>query len=238
MRPVMNPPGPLPMHISRLLISLPILALPLAGMAAKPASAASPSEEAVRLIARAQQADSKCHILSGAQSNELARYAARAQLAATSQMSSGAARKAASLGAAEGRAQACTAATRSDVVDTLVAARTAIAAADRSQNTPNTAAPAPVTSIALASGPRGGLKFYSGQVKAYYIERKCKHLSSSQDRRYWQAIGDLHRETVARNGSASVAPVMRNAEASANSLSCGDATEAAVEQGYNTIVRD
>ncbi|MFT3986195.1 hypothetical protein [Aestuariivirga sp.] len=226
------------MPVSRMLISLPILVLPLAGMSVNPAHAASPSEEAVRYLARAQQTDSKCHFLSSPQRNELARYAARAQLAAASQMSSGAARNAASRGAAEGRAQPCTAATKSDVVDTLVAARTAVAAADRGQNTPTTAAPASNASIALASGPRGGLKFYSGQVKAYYIERKCKHLSASQDRRYWQAIGDLHRETVARNGSASVAPVMRNAEASANSLSCGAATEAAVEQGYETVAGD
>ena len=55
--------------------------------------------------------------------------------------------------------------------------------------------------------------------------------------RYWKAIGRLHRATVAKNGAASVAPLLRQAERSAGKLSCGGGSLAMVKAGFADTVR-
>ena len=67
------------MHrLKRLLITLPVLALPLLVAAAAPATAALSAEQGLLILAKAKAADGKCHFLSAGERRELSSYLARA----------------------------------------------------------------------------------------------------------------------------------------------------------------
>ena len=224
-------------RISNLLIALPILAMPLAAAGLRPAFAEGvAAQEAVQILTRARIADQRCQILQGAEHEELARYTARAEAAASQQISMEAAKSAVVAGAAEGSAATCDATTRSDVSETLVAARQAVKAADSGQMRLSREQSGGQPDNA-GGAETGQLEFYAGQVKAYYLERKCRHLSAEQDMRYWKAIGHIHQAAVARNGASAVAPVMRRAETSATATSCGGETLVAVKAGFAGAIR-
>jgi hypothetical protein len=192
--------------------------------------------QAVTILARARVIDERCHFLSPSLREELIGYAARAEIAAAEQITAARTRAAVKAGEADGRAASCNDAAKTDVRDTLAAARDAIKAADRNAAQSDGAGSADQTA-SMAGGMVGGLGYYAGQVKAYYLERKCKHLSVDQDTRYWQAIGRIHAATVARNGAAAVRPVMRRAEDQASALSCGSGSLAMVRTGYREATR-
>lgn len=119
-------------RLSRYLITLPVMLLPLVAAGARPGLAdAAGVEQAVEILARAKAADSRCHILSEGERDELGRYAARAEIAAASRISVTAARTARSRGDAAGSAADCGATVATDVRDTLAAAREAITAKGR-----------------------------------------------------------------------------------------------------------
>ncbi|MBI2719521.1 MAG: hypothetical protein HYX36_12295 [Rhizobiales bacterium] len=191
------------------------------------------AEQALTILARVETAGSRCNFLSNSLRAELARYLARAEIAAAERMPAATRRSALAAGRAEGRALPCDATSRAEVSETLSAARVAVRAADRGSVTKEQA----VASYAPPRGNVGELGYYGDAVKAYYLERKCRHLSASQDRRYWQAIGRIHRKTVAGNGSAAVAALMRRAEAVANSMSCGSDSLAMVQAGFAAAAR-
>ncbi|MGH6853890.1 MAG: hypothetical protein ACREDX_00315 [Aestuariivirga sp.] len=222
------------LRLQKLLITVPILFLPLGAAAVKPALASEiAAEQAVQILTRARVADTLCIFLSTSLHEELSRYAARAEIAAAHQTSVDTARNAIAAGEAEGQAAPCSEATRTDVGDTLSAARDAVKAADSGRG---------IKQMALREARRdpqagvGGLGYYATAVNAYYAERKCRHLSAKQDMRYWKAIGRLHRRTVAQNGAAAVAPVMRGAERSANAQSCGNNTRMIVQAGFAATI--
>ncbi len=112
-------------YLSRILISLPLCALPL--LAAAPHASASglrPSD-AVRLLAQSRTADERCQYLNAADHQQLADYVARAEVAAA-RIDGVATTKAARVrGDAGGRAMPCNASSRIVVTATLAAARRA-----------------------------------------------------------------------------------------------------------------
>ena len=229
-------------RLTRTLIALTILITPAAGIVLTPAMAEGiAGAEAVAVLARAETADRRCNYLSSSMHDELASYSARAELAVASQISTGAARRAVATGTAEGKSAHCDDTTRSEIVQTLSAAREAVAAADSASqrkairsDVQDSAANALDDTRGLQSG---SLVLYGKLVKSYYVERKCRHLSSNQDARYWKSIARLHRTTVAANGAQAVAPVMRQAERSAGQLSCGQESLMAVNTGFAETIR-
>jgi hypothetical protein len=233
-----------------LLVAAPVLAAGLAPAAL--AGQQDAAAKAVQILARARVTDARCHFLSSSAHEELAGYSARAETAAIGKLSASITRAAIAVGEAEGRKASCNDTARKDVGETLAAARQAVGAADSGPRqaaaepattpapapAPAEPPPAPLAAERVASGAMvGGLGYYAGQVKAYYVERKCMHLSARQDDRYWRAIGRIHTATVARNGASAVAPVMRRAEAQARQLACGSNSLRMVEAGYREVTR-
>ena len=219
-------------------LSLPLVGLPVILLLAGPAAAeVTAAHEAVRILAQARSADARCDYLSGAERRELSQYVARATLAANSQLSRAAAKAALRTGTAAGKREACSPAGAADVRDTLAAARAAIAAADGRQiqeppRSTETASQPGGDAPAADLGSTAGLSGYGKMVKSYYAERKCRHLSKSDDGRFWKAIVRIHQGAVSSYGAARVAPVMRKAERDANRLSCGTTTFALVRAGF------
>ncbi len=233
-------------NLPRLLIAVPLLVLPLAGLVMQPAAASGvAAEEAVRILSKARTADKRCKILSAAERSELSRYAARAEIAAANQVSPKAATGAAASGAALGQSGTCSPDLAADVRETLTAARDAVAAAGPAE--PRAAAAPPPKKPAMAAKrkmetperPRrvtgGGLTRYARIVKAYYLERQCRSLSKPQASAFWKGIVRLHKQVVASNGAGAVAPVMRSAERQANGSSCGGKAQAMILSGYDEI---
>lgn len=232
-------------RFSVLLVTIPLAVL-LPGVAAKPAQAQpAAAEEAVRLLSAAQATDRKCNYLSAPERQELSRYAARAEIAAASQASSETARTAADRGAAAGRAAPCEPGAETDIRETLVAAREAVAAANADADGARAAArtspekPKAARASSKAERPqfssKGGLGLYARVVAAYYLERECLSLSRSEGKRFWRGVASLHREVLAANGRTPVARAMAEAERAAAGSACGPAVLAQIERGYEEI---
>jgi hypothetical protein len=216
-----------------------LISVPLALLWAGPAASANPgAAQALQILTRARIADERCHFLSTMLHDELARYAARAEVAAAQQLSPSVASTAIAAGNAEGKSASCDDRTRSDVSDTLNAARQAVRRADAMgpavapQATSAPSSSAPQTTDALPGGRSGSLTQYAQALGPYYLERKCKMLSPNQDDRYWRAITSLHRATVAQNGYGAVRLIMHRAEVSAATRDCGDAALLTIKTGF------
>lgn len=225
---------------SRFYLCLPLVVL--AALTERAVAQVEAAEQAVLILARARSIDSRCNILSAGERSELTRYAARAEIAAASQVSAAAARAATDAGAAQAKSAGCSEQASADVRETLVAARTAIAAIDArepkrrtAEATPESQASArrePVEGDVVVEVPRGNLKIYASSVRGYYVERRCRHLKDSDAKRYWQAIVRFHKSVVRAHGASRVAPVMRDAERAAGRGACGSATLALVRKGF------
>lgn len=230
---------------SRFVICLPLLLLP--ALTAPALAQVEAAEQAVLILARAKSIDSRCNILSASERSELTRYTARAEIAAASQVSASAARAANDAGAAQAKLAGCSAQASADVRETLIAARTAIAAIDvrEPKRRKTEAAPEkpvrikrePVEGDEVIEVPRGNLKSYASSVRGYYVERRCRHLPDSDAKRYWNAIVRFHKSVVRTHGASRVAPVMRDAERAASRGTCGNATLALVKQGFAQSLR-
>ena len=214
--------------LPKFLVAFPLLVL-LPGAA--PASGIE-AKDAARILAQAQVADQRCQFLSASLRRELAFYAARAEIAAVSQTTAATASNAVAAGMAEGKIALCDTVTATHISDILAAAREAVRTADSGRL---------VARAAVRTDPESrtgnGLGHYATMVEAYYAERKCRHLSSRQDLRYWKAIVRLHRRIVAQNGTIMVAPVMRQAERNANAQPCGNNSRKIVDAGFNVTSR-
>jgi hypothetical protein len=233
--------------LSQMLITLPLLAAPF--MALKPA-AAEPFTPlaAVELLAKSKAADAKCGFLSGEESQELSDYVARGEIAAAQQTSVDETRAALAQGRKLGAATICGPDAKAELGETLLAARQAMASVGAEDTPPPedsaAAAAEPVKKKQVAQAPRAappleerrgklpGLKGYGGKAFAYYLDRRCGHLSRAQARRFYAAIIRMHDEALAASGKATVAKALRAAEAKAKTVSCGSQSASLVKSGY------
>ena len=234
--------------LSRYLIALPVALLPALTLFGGGLHAQGvPAQQAVEILSRAKAADGKCQVLSAGERDELARYSARAEIAAASQVSVDKARGARSRGEAAGKAAECSTNTSADVRETLTAAREAIAATDAKPTAPRASKTKPARKEVLTPGkpavrpapqkPGGpGLSAYGEIIAAYYVERRCRHLSRGDANRFWRRVVTLHRATVARFGASAVAPLKRGAERQARRVSCGGTTLAQVKSGFGEVL--
>jgi hypothetical protein len=223
------------MRHSRLLISLPLLFLPLAlpGLSQSAHANALDTEQATVVLARAHGLNGKCQFLSPAASDELSSYIARAEIAAAEQLGVETARAALQRGTAAAKQAPCDEAMRSEVNETLSAAREAIsqagtmAAAQTAAAQPAQLAPAqkPAKKVAAAKPAAGkakpaGLGSYAQMAETYYLARRCGSMSARQISKYYKSVVSTHRSSVAAYGVPAVAAVLKKAEARAKARSC------------------
>ncbi len=230
-------------RLPNLLVTLPLIVLAIATTSVTPTLAAGASEEAVRILSRARGIDTRCSYLTASERNELQRYHARAEIAATSQGSAAAAKAANASGRAESTGVNCSPDAQADVRETLDAARQAIASTKNVAPVPPAQTrkrPAASTTAIRDIDPEGrdnaGLGFYARTIRAYYLERECKSLGRSAGDRFWRRIVDLHNSAVAANGKRAVAKVMANARNNAAGTSCSRNVEAQIRRSYEAIL--
>ncbi len=85
---------------------------------------------------------------------------------------------------------------------------------------------------------RGSIARYKSQTRAYYLQRRCNHLSYKQALRFWKLIAAQHGRMVKRFGANAVVRADRQARSSARRARCGVRTKQQVIAGLRGIRRD
>ncbi len=219
------------LKFSQFLITLPVLALPLAALATKPALAETVGiERALELLAKSAVVDNKCNILTVTERDELSTYVAKAEVAAVEKTTLDVTRSALSAGIKQGQEASCGTDASSEVRQTLVAAREAINAAEQEMGV--TVEPA----VAFrAAAPEGSLSIYGRIIETYYLERRCTYLSKRKMNLFYRAVVRGHQAVVSEFGKSAVSKVMKSAEARSNYQSCNGVGKARVKAGFAEI---
>ncbi len=216
---------------SQLLITLPVLALPFAALATKPALAETVGiERALELLAKSAVVDNKCNVLTVSERDELSNYVAKAEVAAVEKTTLDVTRSALSAGKKQGQAASCGTDASNEVRQTLVAAREAINAAEQVEGA--TVEPAVASQTAI---PESSLSNYGRIIETYYLERRCAYLSKRKMNSFYRAVVRGHQAVVSEFGKAAVSKVMKSAEARSNYQSCDGVGKARVKAGFAEI---
>lgn len=215
------------LKFSQFLITLPILALPLASLGAKPALAEAVGlERALELLAKSVVVDKRCNVLTVSERDELSNYVAKAEVAAAEKTTVAVTRSALSAGQGQGRAETCGEEASQEVKATLTAARDAINAAEEDDE--------PVRTVATPA-PRGGLSVYGRIIETYYLERRCAFLSRRKMNSFYKAVVRSHRAAISEFGKSAVSKIMKSAEARSNYQRCNGAGDARVKAGFAEV---
>jgi hypothetical protein len=240
-------------HLKHLVITFPMAAVTLTMLSARPSlSAAIDSVRALSMLAEARIADGRCGYLDASDHQELSDYLARAEVASAQRSGVAVTRMAIAAGRAKGDTAPCDPATRSTIESTLRAAREAMAATELRSSLPEEPPPASeplrTSSIAPAAPPAqprrtaaaanadrtGG---YERAAMAYYLDRRCRHLSRRDANSFWKAIVARHQAALSAYGSKAVKSALSAAEAAASSRSCGSATAELVKENFAALSR-
>ena len=208
--------------------------------------------KAVQLLSTSRTLDEKCKYLNSDEHQELSDYLARAEIVAAGREGSGKAQGAVKTGAQRGAAMGCGNESEIIVRATMDAARRAIDHARAQAKVQKAAVQKPAklekkkqrsTSDSrkkIARQPAkslsGGLRSYSQQAAAYYVERRCRHLSQGQAMKFWRKIVAKHNVLIERHGPDAVRAA-KNAAISKSRASgrCGSRTANLVRRGYASI---
>lgn len=226
-------------RLLHILITLPLIASPLSLLASNTLHAETLSQmDALRLLAKSKAADAKCQVLPSGDADELGSYLARAEVAATQRGSVQDTQGTIAVGKALGEAAACNDRTAEEVTDTLDASRRAMAAVEdprtmRRQSAASSSRTLARSEDSLSERLPVTIKGYRQQAFAYYLERRCRHLTSRQARSFWSSIIRQHRAALRSDGRKAVATVLRNAEAAADDMSCGVQSRRIVRAEYS-----
>ena len=219
------------LKFSQFLITLPLLALPLAAISAKPALAETVGlERALELLAKSVVVDNKCNVLTVSERDELSNYVAKAEVAAAEKTTVDVTRSALSAGQSQGQTETCGEEASQEVKETLTAAREAINATEQD----NGSAAEPIRIVATPA-PRGGLSVYGRIIETYYLERRCAFLSRRKMNSFYKAVVRSHQATIAEFGKSAVSTVMKSAETRSNYQRCNGAGEARVKAGFAEV---
>jgi len=213
------------LKFSQFLITLPILALPLAALASKPALAETIGlERALELLAKSVVVDNKCNVLTVSERDELSNYVAKAEVAAAEKTTVDVTRSALSAGRSQGVAAPCGSGSSHEVKETLTAARDAINAVEEDNYT---AAPMPAYGASLS--------VYGRIIETYYLERRCAFLSKRKMNSFYKAVVRSHRAVISEFGQSAVSKIMKSAEARSNYQSCNGVGKARVKAGFAEV---
>lgn len=230
-----------------MLITLPMIVMPVALLAVKPAAAemVSPTE-ALQILAKSDAAASKCGVLMGSERAELKQYVARAEIAATRRMGTDEANATVLSGRAAGKATSCTGAATAEIYDALNAARVAVAQADggrrakvslfpKSRSVRLSNSTTPVIIERQAAAPRGSLGRFQQVSTAYFIEKRCRFLPNSRARSFWQSVLGAQSEAMAANSRRQVNAALRQARATAARTACDFRAARLVRSAYASL---
>lgn len=225
-------------------ISIPLALALLAGSPAiTTASTVGLDINTFQTIASGHAAELKCKSLSRKEREELATHAAFAETAAVRTNGSGAvmaarsrAKSSANCGSAKQTASAGLAAGRrfeqSFVDNSKAQAKRAV---KRKKAKQRVAAAQPKKKRQrwqqFASSSGGGLAGYTHRTRAYYVQRRCRHLAYGDDLRFWKIIAAQHRRLVRRFGSSAVSRAQARARSAASRIRCGYRSEQIVVAG-------
>lgn len=230
-------------RLTSLVISLPLLATPLIFSGVSPVNAKEQNVGpigAVRLLAQSGAADSKCHHLTSREHLELKDYLAKAEIAAATMASAPLAQDARRSGNKRGKSAVCGRGSEELVRATLDAARRAMAQAI-AQRQPRQVVrqqPRNKTVETSISDQRPivnatSLTRYRRVTEAYYLERRCQHLSRSKAVRFWKRIVSSHNAVLRKYSALQVSKAKTGAERAARDRgSCGARTARIVKAGY------
>jgi len=219
------------LKFSQFLITLPLLALPLATLASKPALAETVGfERALELLAKSVVVDKKCNVLTVSERDELSNYVAKAEVAAAERTTVAVTRSALSAGQSQGRAETCGQEASQEVKATLTAAREAINSAEQDDGS----ASEPARAVATPA-PRGGLSVYGRIIETYYLERRCAFLSRRKMNSFYKAVVRSHRAAISEFGKSAVSKIMKSAEARSNYQRCNGVGEARVKASFAEV---
>jgi hypothetical protein len=229
------------------MISIPLAAAPLVMLSSQPAlSETATPAEAVALLAKTKYSDAKCRYLSEADHEELSDYVAKGEIAAAEHEGVSAAKSAIAAGRVKGEAALCGPESRAEVEETLRAAREAIVTAQLRSSIAPEAASSGQSRLAGRTKSLGNqsltaeadrLALYRQQATAYYIERRCGHLSYKEAAGFWQRIVARHKIVLARYGAGAVRAALQKAEAAASARRCDSRTAMLVKESYAAIRR-
>ena len=224
-----------------MLITLPVIILPVAALTVKPATAemVSPSQ-ALEIMARSEAASAKCGVLTRSELSELKQYTARAEIAAAQRLGPEAANDTVSSGRAQGRAIACSGSAAADVYEALEAARMAVAQANGGRRM----RPSQSRSVRLTNStrtiqiersstlPKGSIAAFQRVATAYFVEKRCRFLAYSKARSLWQVVRSGQSEAIATNGRKSVNNALKQARFTAERMSCDAKAARLVRSAY------
>ena len=229
--------------LTRLALSLPIaVASWMIGTNAMTAAASQNigASKATQLLARSRAVDKKCTFLTTSEHQELSDYLAKAEISAARRESVKGARGAVKRGNSQGLSMSCNNDSEIVVRATMDAARRAMHAVRTSNRTAakkRTTKRAVVRQASVKLG--GGLKRYSNQAAAYYVERRCRHLPKKQTMNFWRKIVSQHHQMIDRHGPDAVRVAKNKAIArSQASGACGTRTAKLVRAGFSSIRRN
>ena len=236
------------MNYARLVISLPLLLLPLSALPLKSAVAETVGiDRALELLAKSTAVDRKCNVLSARERDELSNYTSRAEISGAEKTSVANTRAALAAGQSAGLATTCDTQASADVRDTLSAARDAIRAVAQTTPEPAVSPEKPVARVKKPvsaevsvveikkSGKSDKLSAYTRVTQAYFLERKCTYLSKREIMSFYKAVLRNHRAAISQFGKASVSGARRIAEAQASAQRCNSAGEARIRAGYSEV---
>lgn len=85
---------------------------------------------------------------------------------------------------------------------------------------------------------RGSIARFKSQTRAYYLQRRCNHLSYNQALRFWELIAAQHTRMIRKYGAKAVSRAQRQARAAARRPRCSPSTKQQVVAGWRGIRRD
>lgn len=229
------------LRLTKFFITLPVLTLPLwVGAPPLKAEVVMSQIEALRQLAKSRAADGKCRVLPAAEADELASYLARAEIAAAGRSPVSEVQSAMSLGKTLGAGSDCSTNTTGEVKATLDAARQAMAAAKSApepEGVDVVEAPVePERRAVPAPRPRNAtLAEYGRQAFAYFVERRCEHLSRRDIRAFWAAVVREHRAALSAYGRGAVVRTVKRAQADADATECGARSRQIVRAEYTKL---
>jgi len=230
-----------------MLIAIPVIIMPVAMIAAQPATAEMVSPgEALQIMAKSEAASVKCGVLMGSERNELKQYIARAEIAAAQRMGPAEANATVLSGRAAGKAVSCNGAAAAEIYEALNAARIAVAQADggrrakpslfpKSRSVRLSNSTAPVTLEREPVRSRGSLGRFQQISTAYFIEKRCRFLPYSRARNFWQSVLGAQSEAMAANNRNQVNAALKQARATAARTACDAKAARLVRSAYASL---
>ncbi len=85
---------------------------------------------------------------------------------------------------------------------------------------------------------RGSIARFRSQTRAYYLQRRCNHLSYRDALQFWKLIAAQHKRMIRRYGAGSVQRAQSQARASASRTHCSPSTKRQVVAGLRGVRRD